>query len=92
MLLSEKVPMKRLPDEAPTQNFKPLWFQAASMFDLVSLTTARVGFNPLISADSSQMMTPLSVELLRSLLVIGCQSRELTGLRCYTKDDKWDLK
>lgn len=79
----EKVPMKTLPEAAPTQNLLPLWFHDASMFALVSLITARVGLRPLISEDSSHTMTPRSVELLNNKFVIGCQSSELIWFKCY---------
>lgn len=83
LLASEKYPINTFPEAAPTQNLLPLWFQAASMFDFVSLTTASVGFRPFTSADSSHTITPRSVELLSKRFVSLCQSNELTGFKCY---------
>jgi len=40
LLASEKFPINTFPEAAPTQNLVPLWFQAASIFALVSFTIA----------------------------------------------------
>ena len=75
--------MNTFAEAVATQNLLPLVFQEASILAFFSFTAARPGFSPLISLLSSQTMTPLSVEELRSKFVKGCQSRELTGFRCY---------